>query len=92
MVQAEQNPQEQAEYDFLLAEPCSCCQRTNSRLSRRALRACLLPLLLSFLLSFRKGRREWLLLSSCCVGLTSLLRCVSLFVKAEMVSGPTAKD
>lgn len=55
MVQAEENPQEQVEYDFLLVEPCSCCLTTNSWLSRRALRACLMPLLLSFLLSFWKG-------------------------------------
>lgn len=58
VAQAEQNPQKQkqGESSFLLIQPCSHCLGTASRLSRRALRACLLPLLLSFLLFFWKGK------------------------------------
>lgn len=69
-VQAEQSPQEQAESGFPLVKPCSPCLRTASRLSRRALRACLLPRLccFHFCYSFGRGSRERLLLSSCFVG------------------------
>lgn len=86
-VQAEQSPQEQAESGFLLLEPENCLPALQEGLKGLPLASA--AFIFVILLEGEGG-------SDCCcpaalLDHTSLLRCVSLFVKGEMVSGPTAK-